>query len=208
MMMIIIGMLIPAHCTCLYATAVISTRITSLTIITKISIASIVVYTSCESILNPHTHTHTHVFVVMVVKAVAASVNDSIALFVREASTGSAPICVTCGGRNAGKSQLARRLIADTLMAGSRGAAPQREDGNAVAYLETDCGQTQFSVPGVLGLYILRREQLQRDNGESMTSRSTVGAEQFVLPSGCHIAHENARFFGALSPKVREMVWT
>ena len=137
----------------------------------------------------------------MVVKAAAASAADSINLFVREASTGSAPICITCGARNAGKSHLARRLIQDTLMVSARGAAPRREDG--VAYLETDCGQTQFSVPGVLGLYILRREHLRRDDGESMVTRTTGEEERLLLPSGCHIAHENARFFGALSPKVR-----
>lgn len=136
------------------------------------------------------------------VKAVASSAADSIALFARESSRGSAPVCVTCGGRNAGKSQLSRRLIEDTLVSLARGPAARGEAGRDVAYLETDCGQTQFSMPGVLGLYIIRHEQLRREAGEVATTRSKSDEdERLVLPSRCHLPTTNARFFGALSPK-------
>lgn len=174
-------------------------------------------------------------------KAFAATDDESVRIFARDAAAGNVPVCVVCGGRNAGKSRLACRLVQEALharhahdrtraaevsssvrRATGRGVGREEDVQAEVAYLETDCGQTQFSMPGVLALYVIRHEQLceTRPGGgggraedvrmDDATTRSenddakeeAGGRCGEVLPR-LHLRPSAGRFFGALSPKVR-----
>ncbi|XP_046342656.2 uncharacterized protein LOC124123529 isoform X1 [Haliotis rufescens] len=55
---------------------------------------------------------------------------------------GRAPVILTCGGKNSGKSTLNRHLINSTL-----------NMSKGVSYMELDIGQTEFSPPGCMSLH-------------------------------------------------------
>lgn len=61
-----------------------------------------------------------------------------------ERPPGLAPIVAVCGSKGAGKSTLARRLVNALLSRYGR-----------VAYLDTDCGQPEFTPPGLVSLHLL-----------------------------------------------------
>jgi len=121
-----------------------------------------------------------------------------------------APVCIVCGGRNAGKSTLARRLLASTVAEANSlrghaaepadGSTPGTDTGDIIAYIETDCGQPEFSPPGLLGLYMINAENL--DNGGD-GGDGNGGAGRQTNRSQRHIVPKTAKFVGALSPKVR-----
>ena len=136
------------------------------------------------------------------VKASCASISS--------AKSQHAPVCIVCGGRNAGKSTLARRLLASTVAEANslRGHAAEPADastsgtdtGDIIAYIETDCGQPEFSPPGLLGLYLINAQNLDNGgeggDGEGGAGRQTNRSQRHIVP-------KTAKFVGALSPKVR-----
>ena len=128
------------------------------------------------------------------VRAAAACVGTSAPVGRDAGAPRHAPACVVCGGRNAGKSTLARRLLLACHTGESGGRDGEGTGEEAVAYLETDCGQPEFSPPGIIGLYVIRAGDLDDADADGAS------------PSGrCqrHLAPVVAKFVGALSPKVR-----
>ena len=105
------------------------------------------------------------------------------------------PICIVCGGRNAGKSTLCQRLI--------RKGMTEIQNQNAIPvssrkfmYLETDCGQPEFAAPGYIGLYMI--DNTHEINYDKRTDNATNRCVKYWN----HKKAVFGKYIGSLSPKV------